>query len=284
MTTNVKWLLLLCGILLILACGCSGQTQIKPTPSAAAVAQATPSPSPSPTPLPTPTPAITMDIKPAIHDLLNNLPKDWGLVTSQDVAQKKPFIVDVRQPDEYSGGSIEGAVNIPLRQLVNSLQALPGLDKDIVVVCSSGHRSAIGMAVLRMLGYKNATSLAGGMRAWQAAKLPVVTQPAPALAAGTPPQVDAKLKEALNSYLNNVLPDGWGIITPAELAVDQEKKSSLELEAQPDHYTQGASLVTDVDEPDEFAKTTLPKATNIPLRTLPDNFDKIPWTHPMLYA
>jgi hypothetical protein len=47
--------------------------------------------------------------------------------------------------------------------LAINLQALPVKDKEIVLICDSGHRSAIGMAVLQMLGYKKAKSLAGGV-------------------------------------------------------------------------------------------------------------------------
>ena len=76
--------------------------------------------------------------------------------------------MDVRQPEEYAKGFIDGAVNIAMRELAANLRALPAMDKDIVLVCESGYRSAVGMAVLRMLGYKNVRTLEGGMKAWRA--------------------------------------------------------------------------------------------------------------------
>jgi rhodanese-related sulfurtransferase len=92
------------------------------------------------------------------------------------LAEAELFMVDVRQPEEYEGGIIEGAVNISLRQLAANLDALPALDQDVIVICGSGFRSAIGMAVLQMLGYENTQSMAGGMKAWTAAELPLTTQ------------------------------------------------------------------------------------------------------------
>jgi rhodanese-related sulfurtransferase len=223
-------------------------------------------------------------MEPIVRDFLANLPEDRGLTLSQVVAKAKPFIVDVRQPEEYSKGFIEGAVNIPLRELARSLQSLPAMDKDIAVVCDSGHRSAIGMAALQMLGYKKAKSIAGGLQSWQAAKLPLVTQPVPKRAAGPAPKVNADVQATLDHYLMKVLPEGWGAISPAALAEDQAKKSSLEMDIQPETYDQGPAVLVDVDEPNEFAKETLPKAINIPLRGLVDNLDKIPADKVTLWA
>ncbi len=251
---------LLLGLLMILALnGCVGQT--------------------SPVAIPTPTPSKPLTVEemtPIVRDFLANLPQGWGLTQAQDVARNKSFVVDVRQPDEYGKGFIEGAVNIPLRELVRNLQSLPAMEQTIVLVCDSGHRSAIGMTALQMLGYKSAKSLAGGMQSWQAAKLPVVTQPIPQRASGAPPKVNANLQATLDHYLTDTLPNEWGVISPANLAEDQKRKSTLETEIQPETYDQGASILVDVTEPSDFAQTTLPKAINIPIRGLAENFQKIP--------
>ncbi len=217
-------------------------------------------------------------MKPVLRDFLASLPADWHLTTSENVAKTKPFIVDVRQPEEYSQGFIEGAVNIPLRDLVQNLQALPAMDKDIVLVCDNGHRSAIGMAILQMLGYARAKSLADGMSAWQAAKLPVVTAPVPRRPVGQAPKVNAQLQAMLDYYLVHTLPFDWGIVDPAGLTDDQKLKPSSEMEIQPETFDQGPSLLVDVDEPDEFAKASLnpTKSINAPLRSLPDNLDNMP--------
>jgi rhodanese-related sulfurtransferase len=256
-----KMLLLFCPLLLLSVVACGGGA--------------------NPTPLvvpPTPAAQGTLDMKPVLRDFLAGLPADWHLATSEDVAKTKPFIVDVRQPEEYSQGFIDGAVNIPLRELAQNLQALPGMDKDIVLVCDNGHRSAIGMAILQMLGYSKAKSLADGMNAWQAAKLPVVTAPVPRRPAGPAPKVNAQLQAMLDYYLVHTLPFDWGIIDPAALTEDQKLKSSSEMDVQPETFDQGPSLLVDVDEADEFAKANLnpTKSINAPLRSLPASLENIP--------
>jgi rhodanese-related sulfurtransferase len=220
-----------------------------------------------------------VDMKPILRDFLANLPVDWNLVASQDVAKSSPFIVDVRQPDEYAKGFIAGAVNLPLRELARNLQALPGLDKDIVVVCNTGHRAAIGMAILQMLGYKKAKALDGGMQSWQTAKLAVVTAPIPPRPAGPAPQVNAQIQAMLDYYLVHTLPLDWGVLDSTGLTADQKLTPSSSAEAQPETYDQGASLIIDVDLTEDFQKSTIAdfqRAINLPLRKLPDTLDKMP--------
>ena len=68
-------------------------------------------------------------------------------------------------------------MNIPLRDLVKSLDRLPAKDQEIVAICSTGYRSAMALMALQMLGYTNVKSLVGGFTAWNAADLPVVGRP-----------------------------------------------------------------------------------------------------------
>jgi len=84
------------------------------------------------------------------------------------------FMLDVREPDEWAAGHIPGATLIPLGSLESRVGELPA-DRDIVVVCRSGNRSAQGRDVLRANGLARSTSMAGGMNDWVAAGLPVET-------------------------------------------------------------------------------------------------------------
>jgi rhodanese-related sulfurtransferase len=84
-----------------------------------------------------------------------------------------PFVLDVRQADEYKAGHIPGAKLIPLNQLGSHLNELPG-DREIICVCRSGSRSSAATRQLLSAGYK-ALNLSGGMMAWQRAGLPVKT-------------------------------------------------------------------------------------------------------------
>ena len=84
------------------------------------------------------------------------------------------LVLDVREPSEWAGGHIAGATLIPLGELPARLAEL-SKDRTIVVVCHSGNRSAQGRDILRDAGFPSVTSIAGGMTAWLAAGLPVVT-------------------------------------------------------------------------------------------------------------
>jgi rhodanese-related sulfurtransferase len=76
-----------------------------------------------------------------------------------------PFLLDVREPEEMADGVIAGSVNVPMRELKQRLGELP-TDRDIVVICHVGARSAHVTKELNTLGYDRAVNLAGGMEAW----------------------------------------------------------------------------------------------------------------------
>jgi rhodanese-related sulfurtransferase len=77
----------------------------------------------------------------------------------------KLTIVDVRTPDEFAAGHINGAVLMPLDNLPNTYSSLPKSGR-LVVYCRSGHRSAQAVQFLIAHGYKNAVSMNGGFLAW----------------------------------------------------------------------------------------------------------------------
>ncbi len=88
----------------------------------------------------------------------------------------RPLVLDVREPEEFVGdlGHVEGAILVPLDALERRLPKLAGyLDRDVVVVCRAGARSATAGAILRRAGFKRVQNLAGGMLAWIAAGLDV---------------------------------------------------------------------------------------------------------------
>ncbi len=265
--TSISRVLLLLGLLMIVsASGCSGGAP------------------PAPAPPPAPQGRHDLDMKPMVREYFANAPEDWNLISSQQVLATKPFIVDVRQPEEYGKGFIEGSINIPLGELARSLSALPGMDKEIALVCSTGHRSTVGMMVLQFLGYKNAKSLTGGMTEWQAAKLPVVTSPTSKRLSSPAPKIDPDLQATLDFYLNETQQVDWGRIGPAALTEDRKLKSSAEQEIQPETFDQGPSLLVDVDSAEAYAQANLTKAMNIPLRELPGSLDTLPLDKLVLWA
>jgi phage shock protein E len=70
------------------------------------------------------------------------------------ILAQRPFLVDVRTPEEFSTGSVTGAVNIPLGSIPTNLSKFKD-KKHIVVFCRSGMRSGQAKNILESNGYSN---------------------------------------------------------------------------------------------------------------------------------
>ena len=81
------------------------------------------------------------------------------------------LLLDVREDDEWAAGHAPGAVHVPMGAL--RAADLP-TDRLVVAVCRSGNRSGVAAAGLAQAGLE-VVNMAGGMTAWAAAGLPVVT-------------------------------------------------------------------------------------------------------------
>ncbi|MBK6615536.1 rhodanese-like domain-containing protein [Ottowia sp.] len=92
----------------------------------------------------------------------------------QRINREKAVVIDICEPAEYAAGHIVGARSIPLGELQAKL---PGVVKNkatpLVLVCASGMRSGRAVAIARKLGYEQADSLAGGLKSWRQANLPI---------------------------------------------------------------------------------------------------------------
>ncbi|MBC8054315.1 MAG: FAD-dependent oxidoreductase [Sphingobacteriaceae bacterium] len=76
-------------------------------------------------------------------------------------------LVDVRNPSEFAGGTIEGAVNIPLDEIRNRLAEIPQ-DKPLYIFCQQGMRGYLAQRILVQHGFDNVTNLSGGYLLWKA--------------------------------------------------------------------------------------------------------------------
>jgi len=74
-------------------------------------------------------------------------------------------MLDVREPEELADGVIPGSVNIPMGAVERRLHEIPN-DREIVVICHIGERSAYVAKKLNALGYDRALNLSGGVDAW----------------------------------------------------------------------------------------------------------------------
>jgi len=92
----------------------------------------------------------------------------------QLINREKAVVVDVSEPDEFAAGHVGGAKNVPLGQLEERLpQVVKNKTVPLVLVCAKGARAQRAVAVARKLGYEKAEALAGGLKAWREASMPV---------------------------------------------------------------------------------------------------------------
>ena len=86
--------------------------------------------------------------------------------------KQPPLILDVRAPGEREQKHIAGSVHIPLNRLAENMESLPK-DRPLLVHCAGGYRSSIAASLLQGGGFGPVAEIAGGIAAWEAAKLPV---------------------------------------------------------------------------------------------------------------
>jgi cysteine synthase/rhodanese-related sulfurtransferase len=88
-----------------------------------------------------------------------------------------PFVVDVREIDEFSGGHIPEAVNMPLQEMSDYVAHLPeDREAPILVVCETGNRSLTGALFLASLGYRDVRSINEGTQGWLVGGFPISTE------------------------------------------------------------------------------------------------------------
>lgn len=106
----------------------------------------------------------------------------WDLVVRM---QENPglLVLDVREPYEFDAMHIRGSLNVPRGILESACEwdfeeTVPELvrarEREIVVVCRSGRRSVLAVAVMQQLGFKDAVSLRTGLRGWNDYEEPLV--------------------------------------------------------------------------------------------------------------
>ncbi|ULR87798.1 rhodanese-like domain-containing protein [Comamonas sp. B21-038] len=90
------------------------------------------------------------------------------------INREKAIVVDVSDAQEFSAGHISNAKNVPLDQLEAQLPAVvKNKALPLILVCAQGQRSQRAVAVAKKLGYTNVQALAGGMKGWRAASMPL---------------------------------------------------------------------------------------------------------------
>jgi rhodanese-related sulfurtransferase len=215
-------------------------------------------------------PVVELDYPALLSDFWGTVPADKGYGSvgaaklNEELADQAPFLLDVRETAEVEkDGYIEGAVNIPVRDLLNNLDKLPALDEPIVVYCASGHRGGYALEALKMLGYTNVRNLGGGFNAWKKAELPVVTgglPPAPEVI-GSMVSPNEMLFSSLNGFFTT-MPDNFYSVKSDALATA---------------LTEKAPFLVDVRSQQEWDKDGyIEGAVHIPFSDFMTNLDQLP--------
>ena len=91
------------------------------------------------------------------------------------VERHEPFhLLDVREDHEYVTGYAQGAVHLGRGILERDIEKLiPDKDAEIVLYCGGGYRSVLAAVSLMEMGYTRVASMAGGIKAWRQAGLPI---------------------------------------------------------------------------------------------------------------
>lgn len=86
-------------------------------------------------------------------------------------------LVDTREDSEWNAAHAAGAIHLGKGIIERDIEgAIPDADRKIVLYCGGGYRSALAADALQKMGYTNVFSLAGGWRAWKAARMPVADE------------------------------------------------------------------------------------------------------------
>lgn len=111
-------------------------------------------------------------------DLISEAKKRIREVSPSEVkgmVERKDDVVmlDVREPNEWNLGHIPGAVHIPRGTLETKVEQVIPRDRQVVLYCAGGNRSALAADTLQQMGYENVASMADGWRGWMQAGGPV---------------------------------------------------------------------------------------------------------------
>lgn len=92
----------------------------------------------------------------------------------QLINREKAVVIDVSEVEEFAASHMGGARNIPLGQLEEKLPTtVKNKTLPLILVCATGARANRALPVAKKLGYEQAQAMAGGLKAWKEANLPL---------------------------------------------------------------------------------------------------------------
>jgi len=114
----------------------------------------------------------TVDLRAGVDRFLTSMPAGYYTISNVEGLKKRlknpqALLVDVREPSEYQSGHIPTAINIPLRTLTQNVDKI-ARDRSVVLYCSTGYRSAMGVMTLHLLDYENVQGFPPSFSGWKA--------------------------------------------------------------------------------------------------------------------
>lgn len=102
-------------------------------------------------------------------------PKEAQAMIRENAGNREFVVLDVRTPEEFAQGHLEGAVLVDYRS-PGFREEVAGLDrtKTYLVYCRTGKRSASALGIMRELGFRSSYHLEGGIKRWLEEGLPAV--------------------------------------------------------------------------------------------------------------
>lgn len=145
----------------VLTVGCSGEETAEPSANASTAEQDCPE-------------VPEVDEEQIVFEeavgFFNTLPPHKNLIKVPELKENldSVFVLDIRGEDDFAKVHIPGAVNIPFGKVGLEIDKIP-TDKEVIVVCYSGHTASLTTGALKVAGY-NARSLIGGYPSWEKAE------------------------------------------------------------------------------------------------------------------
>jgi rhodanese-related sulfurtransferase len=106
--------------------------------------------------------------------MLTTAPEVQELTVDEFALREDAFVIDVREPEEYEAGHVQGALHLPQADLALRLEELPR-DRPIVCICQAGRRSLRAAQFLIQAGFTDVANVIGGTGAWVESGRPVVS-------------------------------------------------------------------------------------------------------------
>jgi rhodanese-related sulfurtransferase len=120
-------------------------------------------------------------VEAALIDIPEQFP--WDIEKKMSNSESPPLLLDIREADEFAAMHIQGSLHVPRGILESACEygyeetvkeLVEARDRDIVVICRSGNRSALAACTMKLMGYQQVCSMKTGLRGWNDYELPLL--------------------------------------------------------------------------------------------------------------